>query len=161
MGELILQKRTFLDSTYLKESAHNLKKEFFDWNYIELEESLGKIDLNTALFSGLKKLTNIFLWIIFRTFANKLKFEIWTNPNHPSHCFRRVRQLKLGFLPRTDSTAGDSFYQCVNTEFVNSQMDITTLYTTTTYKQIPIRIWSCVSFNSEGFQLHRSPKTFK
>ena len=111
--------------------------------------------MNTALFAGLKNSPTIF----FESFLERLlrnlslKFEL-TRTTHP--IVLGDEAIKVGLLPRTDSKAGDSFHRWVNTEFANSQMD-----TLTTYKQIPIRIWSCVSFNSEEFQLHRSPKNFK
>ena len=71
MGRTDIAKKDISESNLL---AHNLKKHYFltetTYNY---ENLCGKkIDLSTALFSGLKKLTNIFLWIIFRTFANNL-----------------------------------------------------------------------------------------
>ena len=72
MGRTDIAKKDISKSNLL---AHNLKKHHFSTETTYNHENLcgkKKIDLSTALFSGLKKLTNIFLCIIFRTFANNL-----------------------------------------------------------------------------------------
>ena len=75
--------------------------DFFSFNfplpeYFFLYFIRKKIDLSTALFSGLKKLTNIFLWIIFRTFSS---IEL-ARTTHP--VLLAGEEIKVGFLPRAD-----------------------------------------------------------
>ena len=62
MGRTDIAKKDILNATYLKESAYNLKKKFFNWNYTQLRESLGKkIQFEHRAIFRSRKLTNIFL----------------------------------------------------------------------------------------------------
>ena len=74
MGRTDIAKKDILNATYLKESAYNLKKQFFLTETTHNYENLWgkKFNLNTALFSGLENSPTFF----FKSFANKLKFEI-------------------------------------------------------------------------------------
>ena len=161
MGRTDIARKDILNPTYLKESVHNLKITiFFNWNYNW--ESLGKkFNLNTALFSGLKNSPTFF----FESFLERLltnlslKFEL-TRTTHP--IVLGGEAINVGFLPRTPRFHSRWFLLLMaNTEFANSQMDITTLYTITTYRQILIRNLSCVSFSSNlnFFNRTKVPKT--
>ena len=93
MGRTDIARKDILNPTYLKDSAHNLKKQFFSTetthNYENLWEK--KFNLNTGLFSGLKNSPTFF----FETFLERLltnlslKLEL-TETTLP------IRQLNLG-----------------------------------------------------------------
>ena len=111
---------------------------------------MGKKSIWTQRYFQVSKKSPTFFFVSFleRLLTNlSLKFEL-TRTTHP--IVLGGEAIKVGFLPRTPRFHSRWFLLLMaNTEFANSQMDITTLYPITTYKQIPIRIWSCVSFNSE------------
>ena len=98
MGRTDIARKDILNATYLKESAHNLKKQFFQLKLHITTRISGekKFNLNTALFSGLKYSPTFF----FKSFLERLltnlnwKFEL-TETTHPI-LLGIVRQLKLG-----------------------------------------------------------------
>ena len=93
-----MQKRTFIDSTYLKESAHNLKKEFFSLKpHITRRICRKKTRFeHSAIFDQVSKKSPTFFFESFleRLLTNlSLKFEL-TRTIRP--IVLGVRQLKLG-----------------------------------------------------------------